>query len=402
MKSVIGFTALLIGAACSLPPVDPFAGAESAIKSRQLLVALKHLEAVPVDDPRYHDARVVAGQVEQRIRRSHESVLEALRLRAEWRDTEALHALHQARLEWPGQPDLDQWITATRKRLELFGYGTPKAFLAKEQEAMSADPSEIAAEGVSSPLASAKYSQGDLAALRFIDRDSQDDRANDVPVPVSPEVVDEKSGLLPVTSTNPDDLSEQLPDGNGLASPTSQVASLDRPADSSALPAEEPQVSIRRNESEPSTSKTDDDLVSVEDPPTSEPAVVVAPIAEATPEAKEKPAVAAINETERPPLSDDPVALGLVLVEARIGVGALDLAVFDLVELWRRFPNDRRVRRRVIGLLHQRALMHYGRGQVGAAVADWRFLLEMDPGNRAVEKMVTRTLRESAQASKYR
>ena len=402
MKSVIGFTALLLGAACSLPPVDPFAGAESAIKSRQLLAALKHLESVPVDDPRYHDARIVAGQVEQRIRRSHESVLEALRLRAEWRDIEALHALHQARLEWPGQPDLDQWITATKNRLELFGYGTPKAFLAQQQEVMSADPSEIAAEGVSSPSASAKSSPGDLAALRFIDRDSQDDRATDVPEPVSPEVVDEKAGSLPVTSTNLADLPEQVPDGEELASPVPQVASLDRPADSSALPAEEPEVSIRRSELEPSSSKTDEDLASVEDAPISAPAVVVAPVTEATPEVEEKPAAVAIRETERPPLSDDPVALGLVLVEARIGVGALDLAIFDLVELLRRFPNDRRVRRRVIGLLHQRALMYYGRGKVGAAVADWRFLLEMDPGNRAVERMVTRSLRESAQAKKFR
>ena len=402
MKSAIWLTALLLGTACSLPPVDPFAGAESAIKSRQLLAALKHLESVPVDDPRYQDARVVASQVERRIRRSHESVLEALQLRSEWRDTEALHALHRAKQEWPGQPDLDQWISATRKRLELFGYGTPRAFAAAEQGLEPANSSEVEAGDVSSSLGSPEYSPGDLAALRFIDRDAEEDRSIEVPEPESPEGVGVQEGLSPLASTNPADLIEQVPVQEALASPDSQVTGVDLPPEATAKVDYEPRASILRDESEPSEIMNGGAPEVLGNATNSESNVVVAPVAEASQEVQVGSAAPAIVETARPPLSDDPVALGLVSVEARIGLGEFDLAVLDLVELLQRFPKDRRIHRRVIGLLYQRALMHYGRGKIAAAVADWQFLLEMDPGNRAVEKMVTRAVTESEQANKLR
>ena len=93
--------------------------------------------------------------------------------------------------------------------------------------------------------------------------------------------------------------------------------------------------------------------------------------------------------------SEDPVALGLVSVEGNLSRGELTTAVRDLIELARRFPTDLRVNRRLGRLLHQRALMHYGQGAVAAAVADWQRVLEIEPGNTAVQHLLERALLES-------
>ena len=124
MNRKLGLTVLLLGAACNLPPKDPFAAAERALRRADLLRALQAYDAVPVAHARYPDARAAAGDVEQRMRRCHELILEALKLRSEWRDEEALEALHRASEHWPGQPSLKQWIAATEQRLQLFGSGT--------------------------------------------------------------------------------------------------------------------------------------------------------------------------------------------------------------------------------------------------------------------------------------
>ena len=89
------------------------------------------------------------------------------------------------------------------------------------------------------------------------------------------------------------------------------------------------------------------------------------------------------------------MVLGLVVVEARLGRGELALAVRDLLELSGRFSDDVRVNRRLSRLLHQRALMSYGQGSVAAAVTDWRRVLEIEPDNLAVKKLLQRALAES-------
>jgi hypothetical protein len=93
-------------------------------------------------------------------------------------------------------------------------------------------------------------------------------------------------------------------------------------------------------------------------------------------------------------LADDPVALGLVSVAASLGRGELIVAVRDLIELARRFPTDARANRRLSRLLHQRALMHYGAGAVAAAVADWQRVIEIDPGNDQVHRLLSRAIAE--------
>ncbi|MGK0205570.1 MAG: hypothetical protein ACI9S9_004661, partial [Planctomycetota bacterium] len=101
-----------------------------------------------------------------------------------------------------------------------------------------------------------------------------------------------------------------------------------------------------------------------------------------------------VTAPKRLPTGEDPVVLGLVAVEARLGRGELALAVRDLIELARRFTDDVRVNRRLVRLLHQRALMSYGQGTVAAAVTDWRRVLEIEPNNRVVQKLLERALLE--------
>ena len=102
-----------------------------------------------------------------------------------------------------------------------------------------------------------------------------------------------------------------------------------------------------------------------------------------------------VKKAKRLPARADPVALGLVAVEVRLGRGELALAVRDLIELSSRFRDDARVNRRLSRLLHQRALMSYGQGSVAAAVIDWRRVLEIDPDNVVVARSLDRALAES-------
>jgi hypothetical protein len=84
---------------------------------------------------------------------------------------------------------------------------------------------------------------------------------------------------------------------------------------------------------------------------------------------------------------EDAVARRLIAVEARLGRGQLEGAVVDLLELAREHPADPRVRARLVRVLHQRALLHYGDGHVGDAIADWQRVLELDPLHRAARRL---------------
>jgi len=117
---------LPLAAACHVPPKDPFLRAERSLQRDDLLRSLAAFDAVPVAHPRYPEARARASEVERRIRRCHELILEALMLRGEWRDREALAVLHRAQEQWAGQPSLDQWIATTEQRLAMFGDGAPQ------------------------------------------------------------------------------------------------------------------------------------------------------------------------------------------------------------------------------------------------------------------------------------
>jgi len=112
-------------AACALAPADPYERAQHELARSRLLRALEALDTVPVSHARYPDARQAAVDVEGRVRRCHELVLEALRLRSEWRDLEALERLRRAQEQWPAAPSLARWIRVTEQRIATLGAAAP-------------------------------------------------------------------------------------------------------------------------------------------------------------------------------------------------------------------------------------------------------------------------------------
>lgn len=324
------FAALpLAFAACAIPPKDPFRRAEYELQQDDLLQALRAYDAVPLSHPRYPDARAAAVEVELRMRRCHELILEALMLRGEWRDAEALERLQRAREHWPLQPSLEQWIVATEQRLETFGERTA-------QVAQSGEPTPAAAPIVEMMVPAASPNSS---------------APTQRPAPASAGGEDASTGRV----------------DSGAAAKSAQPAE----------PASVPQLeNAFRQPSSPV----------VEPEPAGSGGA-------AGRQATELPEPA--GEIARPlPTGEDPVALGLVSVEARLARSEREGAVHDLIELSRRFPDDRRVQRRLGPLLHQRALMNYGQGLVSAAVADWQRVLALDPDNESVRKLLDKAKAE--------
>ena len=66
----------------------------------------------------------------------------------------------------------------------------------------------------------------------------------------------------------------------------------------------------------------------------------------------------------------------------------------QLEALAKQFPHDPRVTRRLASLLHQRALLRYGRGELATAVADWSHVLLLAPAHRAAQQMLARARAE--------
>lgn len=387
-------TALLLGASCNIPPKDPFAAGEYALRQNDLLRALQAYDAVPVAHERYPDARAAAGDVEQRMRRCHELILEALMLRAEWRDEEALDALRRASQHWPQQPSVQKWIAATEQRIKLFAErdaagkpakaetpASPMVEVAKIGEPQLPDAPESGSAGDQEAEVEPVGSSPDGPAISAKDVISQQgqplqeagpreagshESGSQEPGPqesggfVEVPAVDVPKPLLPEVS------SHRVPDAaSGASEKAAQATEAPTPTTGPKSMTESGTVAAGADdENQPTPSE-------------------------------QVGKTRAVVTTKRLPTGEDPVALGLVAVEARLGRGELALAVRDLIELSRRFPEDLRVQRRLSRLLHQRALMNYGQGAVAAAVADWRRVLEIEPGNRVVEKLLQRALAES-------
>ncbi|MFT7536201.1 MAG: hypothetical protein ACI85K_002155 [Hyphomicrobiaceae bacterium] len=385
---MIALSALLLGTACNIPPKDPFVAAERALRGNDLLRALQAYDAVPVAHVRYPDARAAAGDVEQRMRRCHELILEALRLRSEWRDAEALEALQRAGQHWPQQPSLRQWISATEKRLQLFA----------DRGSSAASP---VAEMPASPIVEVARIGRPQLSVATESGASEVAVSNDSPPPVraepeysspsQPSGASSVAGLEPVEVPAANVPQPMLPEAPRNPSKIAPPVAIPEPA-TSGLPA-------------PSSANSE----SAADP------VLVEPVASnprgagssnaggkpvvATPEPSTTTKPSPVKQPQRLPTGEDPVVLGLVAVEARLGRGELVLAVRDLIELSRRFTDDVRVNRRLSRLLHQRALMSYGQGSVAAAVTDWRRVLAIEPSNHAVKKLLKRAMAESRAAN---
>ncbi len=92
----------------------------------------------------------------------------------------------------------------------------------------------------------------------------------------------------------------------------------------------------------------------------------------AAPPAEVAPAAAVLDPALTPELAG---------IEEQIQQGRIEPAMAELAAMVERSPQDPRARNRLGPLLHQRALLRYGQGEVEGAVADWReaLALRSDP-----------------------
>jgi hypothetical protein len=118
--SRLRWASLLLLSACVIAPSDPFDEAESARRRGDLASALLAYDHVPVQHPRYPEARSAATAVERRMRRSHELLLQGMLLRSEWNDVEAMAAFQEAQAVWPEVPGVAELVQATRSRMQVF------------------------------------------------------------------------------------------------------------------------------------------------------------------------------------------------------------------------------------------------------------------------------------------
>lgn len=389
MRRALLLSGLLLFGACNLPPKDPFVAAERALRRNDLLRALQAYDAVPVKHERYPDARAAAGDVEQRLRRCHELILEALMLRAQWRDAEALVALNRAVDHWPGQPSLRLWIATTEKRMRLF---TDREGVAAAAPASPAAPLVETVPGPAGPTAVAM----DVGSTLEVTQDDPATTRAPVEVP--------SRGPLPMVPMQGTRAADPTATANAKP-PRAGHAGEQQPGTSREIPESAQQASEQPHALSANQAPTTilPPHVSTEQAARSVPAITAAPGRPVASNPTDKPlrhasAAAAPQQlapkSRRVPLADDPVALGLVSVAASLGRGELIVAVRDLIELARRFPGDARANRRLSRLLHQRALMHYGAGAVAAAVADWQRVIEIDPGNDQVRRLLSRAIAE--------
>lgn len=320
--------------ACAVPPRDPFARANWALQRGDLGGALIAYDSVPVAHARYPEARAGAMTVERSMRRCHELLLEALLMRSEWRDRDALATFERAHALWPKLPGIDGWIEATRQRLRSL----PAAPAAPPEPLVAVEPTPV-------PWIA-------IAPSR--------------PVPMLPE---QRGGSLGEPSARPIEepaaapLADTRPEP-ATTSPSAEVVPPGEVASASAAAASSPNAPI---------------AVPAEGPASSASAV----------------------ESPSPPLSaatNDPVALGLVDVESKLRSGQLQVAVSSLIGLSDRFPADVRVRVRLARLLQQRALVRYGEGSVQEAIGDWQRVLELEPQNEGVRRMLAAASRETIRA----
>jgi len=322
--------------ACVVSPVDPFERAEHELARCDLLRALQAFDTVPITHARYPDARAAADEVERQIRRCHELVLEALELRSEWRDREALARLRLAREEWPSAPSLDDWIAVIEQRITTFTDDAP-------------------ATGASELVASA-------------------DAASRAPT-VAP--------------------AREVDAGVPAIEPSSEPSSEPSPAPAAAVELPPPPAPVA--ETAPRRSRDSARSEPREGSPSSRPPVAsVQPRVDVEPRPQAAADVEPVLSAAAPSLSAEEIDVELAGVERLLERGERQRAVVALDALARACPAAVRVTQRLASLLQQRALLHYGSGRVDAALADWRRILELQPDNHAVRQLCDRAVAESA------
>ena len=93
---------------------------------------------------------------------------------------------------------------------------------------------------------------------------------------------------------------------------------------------------------------------------------------------------------------DDLIGGKLVRLEERLQRGELDSVLAEFAAMQQKWPGDPRVCGRLARLLLQRGLLHYGRGQLDAAIADWRRAQALDPQLAGLPMLIELATRELA------
>lgn len=119
-RSAFLATSALLAACATSPDVpDALEAGEAALRRGDLPAALCAFDEVDAGEPGYAIARLHAAAVEQKLYRQQELVLLGLRLRAEWRDEEAVAVFGEALSAWPEDERTQQLVRGTRERLRL-------------------------------------------------------------------------------------------------------------------------------------------------------------------------------------------------------------------------------------------------------------------------------------------
>lgn len=335
----------LLCVGCVTVPTDLLSRAEQSRRNGELVQALRMLDAVPITHPRYPEARARALGVEQQLRKSQELLLQGMYLRTEWRDEEAIDAFTRARAVWQQLPGVDELILATRSRQQVFG------------------PRDVAA----TPLATAPPTIAPLP-----------------PPSAQPSTPPKTEAPAASPSPAPSPVAAPAPAPVAVVEPIAPSAGPLRPS----LPAVEPQPAPAPDQSGPASPPLPIVMAApaVELPPPALPAGEIR--SESTAPAPQTPAADAGPTAVAGPGDGDEVAVGLAGIETRLLRGEIDIAVQDLQALQRAHARDPRVRTRMARVLHQRALMRYGRGDVDGAAADWQRVIELDPAFEAARRLL--------------
>lgn len=109
----------LLLASCAIKPIDPWRRGAWALERHDLDAALAAFAEVPLQHVRYPESRTAAHAVRRTMRHCDELLCDALQLRSEGRDAEALAVLRRTQALWAGAPGVDGLIAATELRQRL-------------------------------------------------------------------------------------------------------------------------------------------------------------------------------------------------------------------------------------------------------------------------------------------
>lgn len=155
----LGFS-FVCAAGCTTAPTDAYVPATRELEQGRLLKALVGLDLIPPAHPHYAEARTLAIALERRMRVAQELVLRGLRMRSEWRDTEAIECFQRAQAVWPEVPGSEEYLLATRNRVAALTAGVQQQVL---PEVLTREAETQA--GAAAPLVETVLPEADVATL---------------------------------------------------------------------------------------------------------------------------------------------------------------------------------------------------------------------------------------------